>query len=477
MDLTAGKKKLPSSVNLQKSDMRTKIKQIIRAKNPESMIGQETTVAGWIRTVRDQKSFTFIEINDGSTLGNLQVIADSSIPNYAELLPQLTTGASLSVSGKLVESPGKNQALELRASKIGLYGPCDPAKYPLQKKRHSFEFLRTIAHLRPRTNTQGAVLRVRNAMAFATHLFFQERGFLYVHTPMITGSDCEGGGEMFRVTTLDDMKDPSKDFFGKPAYLTVSGQLEGEILALALSDVYTFGPTFRAENSNTSRHLAEFWMIEPEMAFADLKANMECAESYLKFCVRYALEHCGEDLEFFDKFIENGLLARLQHVADSPFAHLTYTQAVEILKKAPKKFEFPVDWGIDLQSEHERYLSEEHCKKPVILTDYPAEIKAFYMRMNEDGKTVAAMDILVPKIGEIIGGSQREERLDRLEKKIAEFGLKKEDYWWYLELREYGTVPHAGFGLGFERLVLFVTGMENIRDVIPFPRFPGHAEF
>jgi asparaginyl-tRNA synthetase len=457
--------------------MRTKIKQILHAQQPEALAGRETTAAGWIRTVRDQKSFAFIELNDGSTLSNLQVIADASIPGYAELLPQLTTGASISVSGKLVESPGKNQALELRASKIHLFGACDPAKYPLQKKRHSFEFLRTIAHLRPRTNTQGAVLRVRNALAFATHLFFQQRGFLYVHTPMITGSDCEGGGEMFRVTTLDDLREPEKDFFGKPAYLTVSGQLEGEILACALSDVYTFGPTFRAENSNTSRHLAEFWMIEPEMAFADLKANMECAESYLKFCVQYALDHCKEDLEFFDKFIENGLLARLQHVASTPFAHLTYTQAIEILKKAPKKFEFPVDWGTDLQSEHERYLAEEHCKKPVILTDYPAEIKAFYMRLNDDGKTVAAMDILVPKIGEIIGGSQREERLERLEKKIEEFGLKREDYWWYLELREYGSVPHAGFGLGFERLVLFTTGMENIRDAIPFPRFPGHADF
>lgn len=457
--------------------MRTKIKQILHAKHPESLIGNEIKAAGWIRTVRDQKSFAFIELNDGSTLSNLQIVLDASIPDYSQLLANLSTGASVAVSGKLVKSPGKNQALELHASEIRLLGSCDPAKYPLQKKRHSFEFLRTIAHLRPRTNTQGAVLRVRNAMAYATHLFFQQRGFLYVHTPIITGSDCEGGGEMFRVTTLDDSKDPSKDFFGKSAYLTVSGQLEGEILACALSDIYTFGPTFRAENSNTSRHLAEFWMIEPEMAFADLKMNMECAESYLKFCVNYALEHCKEDLEFFDKFIENGLLARLQHVASSPFAHLTYTQAIDILKKAPKKFEFPVEWGVDLQSEHERYLAEEHCKKPVILTDYPAEIKAFYMRMNSDGKTVAAMDMLVPKIGEIIGGSQREERLDLLEKKLEEFKLKKEDYWWYLELREYGSVPHAGFGLGFERLILFVTGMENIRDVIPFPRFPGHAEF
>ncbi len=448
-----------------------KIRELLKSK-PNT----PATVHGWVRTVRDQKSFTFIEVNDGSTLGNLQVIADANIPGYSEALKDLTTGASVIISGELVESQGKNQAIELRASEVRVIGLCDPAKYPLQKKRHTFEFLRTIAHLRPRTNTQGAVLRVRSALAFATHLFFQERGFLYVQTPLITGSDCEGGGEMFRVTTLEK-PDPEKDFFGKSAYLTVSGQLEGEILSCALSDIYTFGPTFRAENSNTSRHLAEFWMIEPEMAFADLKANMECAESYLKFCVSYVLKHCKEDLEFFDKFIENGLLNRLQNVVDSPFAHIPYTEAISILKKAPKNFEFPVDWGIDLQSEHERYLAEEHCKKPVILTDYPAEIKAFYMRGNQDGKTVAAMDILVPKIGELIGGSQREERLDVLEKKLEDFGLKKEDYWWYLELREYGTVPHAGFGLGFERLILFVTGMENIRDVIPFPRFPGHAEF
>jgi asparaginyl-tRNA synthetase len=448
-----------------------KIKEILKSK-PLT----QATVRGWVRTIRDQKSFAFIEVNDGSTLSNLQVIADSHITGYQEALKSLTTGASVVISGELVESQGKNQAIELRASEIRVLGLCDPTKYPLQKKRHTFEFLRTIAHLRPRTNTQGAVLRVRNALAFATHLFFQQRGFLYVQTPIITGSDCEGGGEMFRITTLDK-PDPAKDFFGKSAYLTVSGQLEGEILACALSDIYTFGPTFRAENSNTSRHLAEFWMIEPEMAFADLQTNMECAESYLKFCVNYALEHCQEDLQFFDQFIEKGLLARLQNVVSSPFAHIPYTEAVDILKKAPKKFEFPVEWGTDLQSEHERYLAEEFCKKPVILTDYPASIKAFYMRGNPDGKTVAAMDILVPKIGEIIGGSAREERLDVLEEKIEKFGLKKEDYWWYLELREYGSVPHAGFGLGFERLILFVTGMENIRDVIPFPRFPGHAEF
>lgn len=456
---------------------RTRLKEILHALDPKILLHRKVAVSGWIRTVRDQKSFVFIEVNDGSTLANLQVIADASLPDFAESLSKLTTGASLHVIGELVESPGKNQALELKAETLKILGSCDPATYPLQKKRHSFEFLRTIAHLRPRTNTQGAVLRVRSALALATHLFFHQRGFLYVHTPILTGSDCEGGGEMFRVTTLADSKDLSKDFFEKPAFLTVSGQLEGEILALALSDVYTFGPTFRAENSNTSRHLAEFWMIEPEMAFADLQMNMECAESYLKFCVNYLLEHCKEDLAFFDKFIENGLVARLQTIASTPFAHIPYTKAIEILEKCGQNFEFPVSWGIDLQSEHERYLAEQYCKKPVIITDYPAPIKAFYMRQNPDGKTVAAMDILVPKIGEIIGGSQREERRDILERKIVEHNLKKEDYWWYLELREYGSVPHAGFGLGFERLVLLATGMENIRDVIPFPRFPGHIEF
>lgn len=458
--------------------MRTKIKQLLHSPRPDTLLNQSVQVSGWIRTLRDQKSFSFIELNDGSCLANLQIVADVSMPGYTPA--EWTTGASIEVHGTLVSSPGKNQALELKASSIRLLGACSTDKFPLQKKRHSFEFLRTIAHLRPRTNTQGAVLRVRNALSFATHLFFQQRGFIYVQTPLITSSDCEGGGEMFRVTTLDPSNPksaPSDDFFGKPTYLTVSGQLEGEILALALSDIYTFGPTFRAENSNTSRHLAEFWMIEPEMAFADLKANMECAEKYLQFCVRYVLEHCKEDLQFFDQFIEKGLLNRLEQVASTPFAHLTYTAAIDILKRAPKSFEFPVEWGIDLQSEHERYLAEEHCKKPVILTDYPAAIKSFYMRANEDGKTVAAMDILVPKIGEIIGGSQREERCDVLEQKISEFGLKRDDYWWYLELREFGTVPHAGFGLGLERLILFATGMENIRDVIPFPRFPGHAEF
>ena len=453
--------------------MRTKIKQILHAPDHAALIGKKMTVCGWIRSVRDQKTFLFIELNDGSSLANFQIIS-----NDKSLLPSLTTGASVSITGPLVESPGDKQALEMHADEIKIFGLSSTETFPLQKKRHTFEYLRTIAHLRPRTNTQGAVLRVRSALAHATHLFFQGRGFAYVQTPLITGSDCEGGGQMFRVTTLNPLQpnaDFSKDFFGKPAYLTVSGQLEGEMIACALSDVYTFGPTFRAENSNTSRHLAEFWMIEPEMAFADLKDNMECAESYLKFCVKYALENCKEDLEFFDNYVEKGLIARLEHVASTPFAHLTYTDAIEILKNCNKPFEFPVEWGIDLQSEHERYLAEEHCKKPLILTDYPAQIKSFYMRGNEDGKTVAAMDVLVPKIGELMGGSQREERYDVLEKKIAEFGLNKEDYTWYLQLREFGTVPHAGFGLGFERLILFVTGMENIRDVIPFPRYPGHC--
>lgn len=458
----------------------TKIKRI-----QPSDIGKTLTLCGWIRTVREQKNFAFIELNDGSTLSNLQIIVEESVPDYAELLKQLSTGASITVTGQLVESPGQKQKWELKAAFLKIFGTC-PEEYPLQKKRHSFEFLRTIAHLRPRTNTQGAVLRVRNALAFATHKFFQERDFLYVQTPIVTASDCEGAGEQFLVTTLDVGKpfrhsdgsvDYTKDFFSKPAYLTVSGQLNAETLACALSDVYTFGPTFRAENSNTSRHLAEFWMIEPEMAFADLKDNMECAEAFLKYVFRYVLNHCAEDMEFFNAFIEKGVIDRLKHIVDSPFAYLTYTEAVDILQKSGKSFQFPVEWGTDLQSEHERYLAEEYCKKPVILTDYPAKIKAFYMRSNEDGKTVAAMDVLVPKIGEIIGGSQREERPDILEKKIVEFGLNPDDYWWYTQLRKYGTVPHAGFGAGFERLILFATGMENIRDVIPFPRFPGHAEF
>ena len=448
-----------------------KIKTLIQGKPQDNI-----TVYAWVRTVRDQKSFAFVEVNDGSTFGNLQIIFDAKIPGFETTMNKLTTGASIRAKGNLVQSPGKNQSLELQASEIEIIGPCNAEKYPLQKKHHSFEYLRTIAHLRPRTNTQGAMLRAKNALAFATHLYFQKRGFIYLQTPIITSSDSEGSGEMFRVTTLDK-KEPEKDFFEKEVYLTVSGQLEAEIVASALSDIYTFGPTFRAENSNTSKHLAEFWMIEPEMAFCDLEKDIECAEEYLKFCVKYVVENCSEDLAFFDKFIEKGLLLKLQKVLQEPFAKIPYTETIEILKKAPKKFEFPVEWGIDLQSEHERYLAEEYCKKPVVITDYPKDIKAFYMRSNDDGKTVAAMDLLVPKIGELIGGSEREERLDVLEKKIEEHKLNRDDYWWYLELREYGTVPHAGFGLGFERLVQFVTGIENIRDVIAFPRYPGHCEF
>jgi asparaginyl-tRNA synthetase len=453
---------------------RTRIQSIT-----SELLGKTITICGWVRTVRDQKNFAFVEINDGSTLAGFQIIMEGDTKD-------LTTGASVRVKGTVATSPGGKQKLELKASHVEILGLCPADEYPLQKKRHSFEFLRTIAHLRPRTNTQGAVQRVRNQLAFATHEFFQQHGFLYVQTPIISSSDAEGGGQQFNVTALplaklpklqDGAVDYSQDFFHRPTYLTVSGQLEGEAMACALSDIYTFGPTFRAENSNTSRHLAEFWMIEPEMAFADLKDNMELAENYLKFIIQSVLKKCSADLEFFDNFVEKGLIARLQHVATSPFAHLTYTEAVEILKKSGKTFEYPVEWGTDLQSEHERYLAEEHCKKPVILTDYPAKIKAFYMRMNPDEKTVAAMDVLVPKIGEIIGGSQREDRLDLLKERILAQGLKLEEYDWYLQLRRFGSVPHAGFGAGFERLVLFVTGMENIRDVIPFPRYPGHAEF
>lgn len=464
--------------------MRTRVKQI--QDNRVKSIGTTVTVKGWVRTIRAQKNFAFVEVNDGSTLSNLQVVANSQLPEYEALLEQLATGCSVVVEGKVVESPAKGQSVEIHATSIRVLGTCDATTYPLQKKRHSFEFLRTIAHLRPRTNTQGAVARIRHAAAFATHRFFNDRGFLYLHAPIITAADCEGAGQMFRVTTLDPdavaknaegKADYTQDFFGKPAYLTVSGQLNGEIYACALSDIYTFGPTFRAENSNTARHLAEFWMIEPEMAFADIHDNMDCAEAYLKYVIKYLLENCPEDMAFFDQFISEGLLKRLSHVADSPFERLPYTDAINILKKAPKTFEFPVEWGVDLQSEHERYLAEEYFDRPVILIHYPRQIKAFYMRENEDGKTVAAMDVLVPKIGEIIGGSQREERLDVLEKKLEQFGLPKEAYWWYLELRKYGSVPHAGFGAGFERLVGFVTGMENIRDVIPFPRYPGNADF
>lgn len=463
--------------------MRKKIKEL---KYTPSLVGQEVNVKGWVRTVRNQKTFSFIELNDGSTLSNFQVIADSKVPQYERLLNALSTGVSVSIDGTLVESPGKHQELELQAKEITIVGACPPETYPMQKKRHTFEFLRTIAHLRPRTNTLGAVTRVRNQLAFATHQFFQSRGFLYIHTPIITASDCEGAGQMFRVSTLDfdnlpknEQKkvDYTQDFFGKPAYLTVSGQLNGEIYASSMSDIYTFGPTFRAENSNTSRHLAEFWMIEPEMAFADINDNMECAESYLKFVFQSVLDNCREDMEFFNKLIAPGVIERLQKIVEVPFERSTYTYAVRVLEKADKVFEFPVAWGLDLQSEHERYLTEEYFGKPVILVDYPKQIKSFYMRENEDGKTVAAMDVLVPKVGELIGGSQREERLSHLESRMRELHLNAEDYWWYLELRKYGSVPHAGFGAGFERLVQFVTGMENIRDVIPFPRYPGRADF
>ena len=467
--------------------MRTKIKDIKYVKSGQpSQAGKEVTVKGWVRTVRNQKTFSFIEINDGSILSTFQVVADPKIPRYDALMNELTTGVSVSITGTIVESPAKPQEYEMQASSISIIGRCDPEGYPLQKKRHSFEFLRTIAHLRPRTNTLGAVTRIRNALAFATHLFFQERGFLYLQTPIITGSDCEGAGKMFQVTTLPLDKVPinaeknidyTQDFFGKPAFLTVSGQLNAEAYASALSDVYTFGPTFRAENSNTSRHLAEFWMIEPEMAFADLNDDQDLAEAYIKFILKYVLTNCQEDLHFFDKHVSKDLITRLQHVADTPFERATYTYAVRVLEKADKQFEFPVKWGLDLQSEHERYLAEEYFSKPVIITDYPKQIKAFYMRANDDNKTVAAMDVLVPKVGEIIGGSQREERLDVLEQKLKTQGLHPEEYWWYLELRKYGSVPHAGFGAGFERLVQFVTGMENIRDAIPFPRYPGKVEF
>lgn len=457
---------------------RIKIKNI-----HENSIGKHIKICGWIRSVRDQKNFAFLEINDGSQLTNLQVILGES---FLSQLNDLTTGTSICVQGTIVKSPGEKQAFELKAEKIEIFGKCPADEYPLQKKRHSFEFLRTIAHLRPRTNIQGAVARVRSALVCATHRFFQERDFINITTPIITAADTEGAGEQFTVSSfqfkklplLDDgMVDFSKDFFGKQAYLTVSGQLNAESLACALGDVYTFGPTFRAEKSNTYRHLAEFWMLEPEMAFCDLKGDMQCAEAYIKAMISHLLNHCAQDMELFDRFVENGLIQRLKNALDNDFGHLTYTQAIEVLQKAGKSFEFPVKWGMDLQSEHERYLAEEYLKKPVFVTDYPEKIKAFYMRANDDGKTVAAMDLLVPKIGELIGGSQREERYDVLERKIIDFGLKPEDYWWFLQLRKYGTVPHAGFGVGFERLLLFATGMENIRDVIAFPRYPSYADF
>ncbi|PRQ49563.1 putative asparagine--tRNA ligase [Rosa chinensis] len=460
-------------------------------------LGQTLVVTGWVRTLRVQSSVTFIEVNDGSCLSNMQCVMGSDAEGYDQVESgSITTGASVWVQGVVATSQGSKQKVELKVKKIVMIGKSDPS-YPIQKKRVSREFLRTKAHLRPRTNTFGAVARVRNALAYATHNFFQENGFVWVSSPIITGSDCEGAGEQFCVTTLipssnevsdspidgipkkeDGRVDWSQDFFGKPAFLTVSGQLNAETYATALSDVYTFGPTFRAENSNTSRHLAEFWMIEPELAFADLNDDMACATAYLQYVVRHVLDNCKEDMDFFNTWIEKGIIDRLTDVAEKDFVQLTYTDAVELLLKTKKKFEFPVKWGCDLQSEHERYLTEEAFSGcPVIVRDYPKEIKAFYMRQNDDGKTVAAMDMLVPRVGELIGGSQREERLEYLEDRLDELKLNKEAYWWYLDLRRYGSVPHAGFGLGFERLVQFATGIENIRDVIPFPRTPGSSEF
>jgi len=472
---------------MEQMTMHIKIKQLKYAvPGRASLEGSEVIVMGWVRTVRNQKTFSFIEINDGSTLSNFQIVADAEMSSYESIMEALSTGVSISAKGTIVPSEGKNQQFEMRAKEIKIIGTCNPEVYPLQKKRHSFEFLRSIAHLRPRTNTIGAVTRVRSALAFATHKFFQGKNFLYLQTPIITGSDCEGAGKMFQVTTLDKENPPrgkdgsidwSQDFFGRQAFLTVSGQLNAEIYASGLSDVYTFGPTFRAENSNTSRHLAEFWMIEPEMAFADITDNMDCAEEYIKYVIKDLLETCPEDMAFFDKHVSEGLLKRLQQVVEVPFERASYTYAVRILEKAGKNFEYPIKWGADLQSEHERYLAEEYFCKPVIVTDYPKEIKSFYMRENSDGKTVAAMDILVPSVGEIVGGSQREERYDLLVDKMKELNLNVADYWWYLELRKYGSVPHSGYGLGFERLIQFATGMENIRDVIPFPRYPGKIDF
>lgn len=462
--------------------MTRRIADILKNGQPDESIN----VKGWVRTKRELKEFTFVEVNDGSSLASLQVVLNQDLPEYGKVLKQLNTGASVEVDGVLVESPAKGQRVELKASSIKVYGEADPETYPLQKKWHSFEFLREIGHLRSRTNSFGAVFRVRNACATAIHNFFQERGFLWIHAPIITASDCEGAGEMFAVTnfnlnqiprTENQEIDYTKDFFGRPAYLTVSGQLEAEVMAMAFSNVYTFGPTFRAENSNTSRHLAEFWMVEPEMAFCDLEGDMNLAEEFLKYIFKYVLDHCPEDMEFFNQRIDNSVLATADNIINNQFERLTYTEAVSLLEKADKKFEYPVKWGLDLQSEHERYLAEELFKKPVIVTDYPAQIKAFYMRLNDDEKTVRAMDILAPKIGEIIGGSQREERLDILQRRIETLGINSQDLWWYLDLRRFGTVPHAGFGLGFERLVQFMTGMSNIRDVIPFPRAPQTVEF
>ena len=447
--------------------------------------GQQVCVKGWVRSRRGNKHIQFIALNDGSTINNLQIVV--SLDQFAEdQLKPITTGASLCVIGKLVASQGKGQSYEVQAQDIEVYGTADPEEYPMQKKGHTLEFLREKGHLRMRTNTFGAVFRIRHHLAFAIHKFFNDKGFFYLHTPLITSSDAEGAGEMFQVTTLDvnDMPrtedgkiDYSKDFFGKMTSLTVSGQLEGELGATALGAIYTFGPTFRAENSNTPRHLAEFWMIEPEMSFYDINDNMDLAEEFIKYCVKYALDHCKDDIEFLNKMFDNTLIDRLNSVLKDEFVRLTYTEGIKILEESGEKFEFPVKWGVDLQSEHERYLVEKHFKRPVILTDYPKDIKAFYMKQNDDGKTVRAMDVLFPQIGEIIGGSEREADYNKLMNRINELGIPMKDMWWYLETRKFGTVPHSGFGLGFERLVLFVTGMANIRDVIPFPRTPNNCEF
>ena len=463
---------------------RTVIKDALKL----SDFGKSVNIKGWVRTRRGNKSVSFIALNDGSTINNIQIVADNE-KFGEEYLKPITTGACISVTGILTESLGKGQSVEIQAEEIEILGVADPETYPLQKKGHTLEFLREIAHLRPRTNTFGAVFRIRHHMAMAIHRFFHERGFFYFHTPIITASDCEGAGQMFQVTTMnlyDLKKDESgsikydNDFFGKQASLTVSGQLEGELAAMSMGSIYTFGPTFRAENSNTPRHLAEFWMVEPEVAFNEIEENMQLAQDFIQYCIRWALDNCQEDLAFLNEMYDKELFDRLNFVVNNDFKRLTYTEGIEILKKAVAdgyKFEFPVDWGTDLQSEHERYLVEQHFRKPVILTDYPKEIKSFYMKQNDDGKTVRAMDVLFPKIGEIIGGSQREEDLGKLSRRAEEMGVPTKDIWWYLETRKFGTAPHAGFGLGFERLLLFVTGMANIRDVIPFPRTPNNAEF
>ena len=465
------------------------MKQLKRTKISEALqlasVDEEVNVKGWVRTRRGNKNVGFVALNDGSTINNIQIVID--IANFdEELLRLITTGACINVNGELVESQGQGQSVEIRATEIEVYGPADPATYPLQKKGHSLEFLREVAHLRPRTNTFGAIFRMRHHLAYAIHKYFNDKGFYYFHTPIITASDAEGAGSMFEVSTLDIENPPrnkegkvdfTEDFFGRQTNLTVSGQLEGELGAMALGAIYTFGPTFRAENSNTPRHLAEFWMIEPEMAFYDINDNMDLAEDFLKYLICYVLEYCREDIEFLSKMYDEELVSRLNFVVENDFVRLTYTEGVKILEDSGQKFEFPVYWGADLQSEHERYLVEKHFKRPVILTDYPREIKSFYMKQNDDGKTVRAMDVLFPKIGEIIGGSEREADYDKLMQRIEETGMHTEPIWWYLETRKFGTAPHSGFGLGFERLMLFITGMANIRDVIPFPRTPNNADF